>query len=325
VGLLTYFHIGHKSKKKDQPLGYPDYRAGLKGRKGSFIVEAKASTVGLKPQDVEQAHSYAAHAQVGANYFVLCDGMKLKIYGTLAGPKPEAILDLDVADIEQRYHEIENILSPENLAKNCHVEHDRGLKLCDGLGSSAKILGGTYDMEAWEYRIFLGGNDVTEMLKASVPEIAKIDSDLDMMQSEFELRVSDGIAERDDAGRIYAQVSFQGVTKNNAEAMRLLGIQSMTFATSGEFLSTVPDEPSIFESTAEFSVEKGTMMPPLFGDAVPADTDAAGDMFIVARMHKEGSHILGEYLVTADYWLEIPNMGQMKVEYDLVGGFKLDI
>ena len=39
-----YVHIGHRSKK-DIPIGYPDYRVGLKGARGSFIVEAKAGSI----------------------------------------------------------------------------------------------------------------------------------------------------------------------------------------------------------------------------------------------------------------------------------------
>jgi len=320
-----YFHIGHKSEKKDQPLGFPDYRAGLKGRRGSFIVEAKSSIAGIRPNDVEQAHSYAAHAQVGANYFVLCDGSRFVIYETLSGPEHVPIVDMRVAEFDQRYHEIENVLSPVNLANNCHVEHDKGLKLCEGLGSSVEIRSGVYEMRNWAYRFFIEGNDVTDMLKESVPEIAQIENDLNLMQSDFELRVSSGIAQRDEEGHISAQVSFEGVTKNNAEAMRLLGIKSMIFSTSTEFLSLTPNSPTVFESTAEFSVEKGTMIPPLLGDAIPAEVDTTGDMFISARMHKMGNEILGEYLAMADYLLDIPNMGEMKVEFDIVGDFKLHL
>lgn len=39
-----YLHIGRRSKK-DLPLGFPDYRAGLKGARGSFITEAKAGSI----------------------------------------------------------------------------------------------------------------------------------------------------------------------------------------------------------------------------------------------------------------------------------------
>jgi hypothetical protein len=49
-----YVHIGRRSKK-DLPLGFPDYRAGLKGARGSFIIEAKAGNVPITSREIEQA------------------------------------------------------------------------------------------------------------------------------------------------------------------------------------------------------------------------------------------------------------------------------
>lgn len=320
-----YFHIGHKNKKKDLPLGFPDYRAGLKGRRGSFIIEAKAATVGLSVKDVEQAHSYAAHSQVGANYFVLCDGVQLAVYETLSGAHAAPIVHIEVGELDARFHELENILSPANLEKNCRVKYDNRLKLCEGLGSSAKIHSGEYDMKEWAYRIIIGGQDCTEFMKQTVPQIAELDAQLEMMQREFELRVSEGVAERDDDGRIFAEIRFAGVTKNSLAAMKLLGIDRMKFATSAQFISTTPDDPTIFESTADFALEQGTMMPQLFGDAVPIDTAVEGDIFVTARMHKEGDAILGQYSVVTDYWLDVPGGEGIKYELDTIGHFTLKL
>ena len=88
-----YVHIGRRSKR-DVPLGYPDYRAGVKGARGSFVVEAKAGSVPIGKKEVEQAHSYAAHSQVGANYFVLGNGSEILVYETLSGPDAAPIVGL---------------------------------------------------------------------------------------------------------------------------------------------------------------------------------------------------------------------------------------
>lgn len=318
-----YFFTGHKNKKKDLPLGFPDYRAGLKGRRGSFIIEAKAATVGLSEKDVEQAHSYAAHSQVGANYFVLSDGAQLAVYETLSGGHVAPIVFLEVGELDARFHELENVLAPAQLEKNCRVDYDKGLKLCDGVGSSVKIHSGEYDMKDWAYRILIGGQDFTDQIKAAAPQIIEMDNQLIMMQNEFELRVGDGIAKREVDGRIVAEVSFAGVTKNSLAAIKLLGIDRMTFATNAQFISTTPDDPTIFESTADFALEQGTMMPPLFGNAVPIDTKVEGDMFVTARMHKEGDVLLGEYSTVTDYWFDMPMAGKGKLELDLIGTFVL--
>ncbi|WP_265519256.1 type I restriction enzyme HsdR N-terminal domain-containing protein [Nitratireductor luteus] len=318
-----YFFTGHKNKKKDLPLGFPDYRAGLKGRRGSFIIEAKAATVGLAEKDVEQAHSYAAHSQVGANYFVLSDGAQVVVYETLAGGRATPIVLLEIDELDARFHELENVLSPANLERICRVNYDKGLKLCDGLGSSIKIHSGEYDMKDWAYRIVIGGQDCTEILKRSVPQFSELDGQLAMMQRDFELRVGGGVVEREPDGRIVANVSFAGVTKNSLAAMKLLGIDRMAFATNAQFISTSPDDPTVFESTADFALEKGTMMPPLFGDAVPMDIDVDGDIFVTTRMHKEGDVILGEYSAVADYRFDVPMVGRTNLELDLIGTFVL--
>lgn len=318
-----YFFIGHKNRKKDVPLGFPDYRAGLKGRRGSFIIEAKAATKGLSEKDVEQAHSYAAHSQVAANYFVLCDGVQVAVYETLSGERAAPIVHLKVGELDARFHELENVLAPANLEKNCRVYYDKGLKLCDGLGSSVKIHSGEYDMKDWAYRIFIGEQDLTEQIKAAAPQVAEIDNQLTMMQKEFELRVGDGIAKREADGRIVAEVGFAGVTRNSLAGMKLLGIDRMTFATNAQFISTAADDPTVFESTADFSLEQGMMFPPLFGDAVPIDVSVDGDVFVTARMYKEGDVIFGEYSAVADYWSDVPMVGNVKAELDMIGTFVL--
>jgi Type I restriction enzyme R protein N terminus (HSDR_N) len=139
------YHIGRKSKK-DLPSGRVDYRAGLKGRRGSFVLEAKAGNVVVSKIDIEQAHSYAAHAKVGANYFILCDGSAFSIFETLSGSEYNPVVSIPIGEIEARFYELENILSPENLARLCSVKYDLALKLCDGLGSTARIHSGEYEI-----------------------------------------------------------------------------------------------------------------------------------------------------------------------------------
>ena len=320
-----YYHIGRMSKKKDLPLGFPDYRAGLKGRRGSFIVEAKAATVELSPKDVEQAHSYAAHAQVGANYFVLCNGKSVEIHETLSGPTADPIVRMPISEIESRFHEIENILSPASLLKNCEVHYDKKLRLADGLGSVAHIRSGEYSIDDWRYKIFLNDVDQTELMKQFVPGLAKMESEMEMLVHDLPLRISGGGAERSDEGRIIAEVEFLGATKNNKDAMTILGIERVVFESDEEFISVDYNNPTIFESTKDFSVAQGTKVPPLFGQAVPIDLDVAGNIIINVRMIKEGSRVVGDYICVADYFSTISGTGPMRVEFDFDGKFYLEL
>lgn len=317
-----YIHIGRRSKK-DMPLGFPDYRAGLKGARGSFVVEAKAGSIPISTREVEQAHSYAAHSQVGANYFVLCNGTELRIYETLSGSNAAALVIIPIPQVNERYYEIENILSPASLEKNCKVEYDTKLKLCDGLTSSIFIRSGEYKISEYEYRILLNGNDCTAMLRATMPQLTQLDQQMEMLKSVFELRVAEGTAKRDEDGRILAHAHFSGATLQNAAAMQMLGVDQASFTTSDQFLSRDASNPTMFETTKDFSISKGAMMPQLLGGMAQMDNDVTGEVFIKAAMFFDGRDIRGQYLAISYYNMDLPLGGNFKVEMEFSGIFTL--
>lgn len=287
-----YQHIGRRSNK-DLPLGRSDYRAGVKGARGSFVIEAKAGSVAIADRAVEQAHSYAAHAQVGANYFVLCNGSVLTVHETLSGPQASPVIELPLAEVNTRFHELENILAPSNLVRNCRVEHDTKLKLAPGLGSAVRIRSGKYLLSDHNVRFMMNGQDITSLLRQNVPQIADMDRQLDMLKTIFEMRVSDGCVERGDDGKISAHVAFTGATVPNHQAMAILGINEASFATADKFLSTDPESPTICESVSDFTVSRGTMVPMFFGGAAPMEADMQGNMFIKVAMHYAGGNPRG--------------------------------
>ena len=319
-----YLHIGRRSKK-DVPLGYPDYRAGVKGARGSFVVEAKAGNVPIAAKEVEQAHSYAAHAQVGANYFVLVNGSEIVVYETLSGPNATPIVQIALDSLNARFFELENVLSPENLARNCRVEYDKKLKLADGLGSSVRVRSGRYLLSEHDVRIVVNGQDCTPIVRQSIPQFAEAEAQLELLKSSFEMRVSDGIVERGDDGKIVANVEFSGVTVHNHEAMVILGIDKATFATADEFLSTDSESPTIFESLTDFMVSRGTSLPQLFGGAVEMEGDILGSMFIKVAMYYNEGVISGEYIAFSEQDISIPSQIPFRLEMDLAGTFELEI
>jgi len=319
-----YTHIGRRSKK-DLPLGFPDYRAGLKGARGSFVIEAKAGNVPITSLEVEQAHSYAAHAQVGANYFLLCNGSVVAIYETLSGPSPHPIVEIPLQEVNHRFHEIENILSPENLARNCQVVHDTKLRLTEGLRSSVSIRSGRYFLSEYDYRIVMNGQDCTTLIHQSVPQLAVMDHQLELLKTAFELRVSGGIAERSGDGRITAHVEFTGATVHNHRAMEIMGITELTFATADKFMSTDPNSPSIFESVKDFAVSRGTMLPQLFGGSLQTEADITGDMFVKTAMHYGEGKIQGQYIAFSGQQVPVPGNLPLQFEMDFAGTFELTL
>ncbi|NBB81392.1 MAG: hypothetical protein GVY36_18455 [Verrucomicrobia bacterium] len=319
-----YLHIGRRSKK-DVPLGYPDYRAGVKGARGSFAVEAKAGNVPITAREVEQAHSYAAHAQVGANYFVLANGIELVVYETLSGPDATPIVKLPLVSLNARFFELENVLAPANLARNCRVAYDKKLRLADGLGSSARVRSGRYLLSEHYLRIMVNGQDCTPLVRQSVPQFAEAETQLELLKSSFDMRVSDGVVERGDDGKIYAHVEFSGATVHNQAAMEIMGIDKATFATADEFLSLDPESPTIFESLTDFTVSRGTSLPQLFGGTVETEGDILGSMFIKVAMHYSEGFISGEYIAFSDQDVSIPGQIPLRLEIDMAGTFEIQI
>lgn len=317
-------NYGRRSKK-DVPLGFPDYRAGLKGARGSFTVEAKAGNVPINSKEVEQAHSYAAHAQVGANYFVLCNGSAIAVYQTLSGSDASPIANIPLDEVNERFHELENILAPANLARNCQIKHDTKLKLAEGLGSSVHIRSGHYLMSEYEYRILMSGEDRTEQFRQLLPQLSNIDQQLELLKTSFELRVSGGVAERGEDGRITAHVEFTGATIHNHQAMMILGITEATFATADKFVSIEPDIPTVLESLTDFTVSRGTMVPQLFGGLVTMEGDIVGNMFIKAAMHYKDGKMKGQYISFSDQEFSVPGGLPLRLELDVAGTFELTL
>jgi hypothetical protein len=319
-----YLHIGRRSRK-DVPLGFPDYRMGVKGARGSFIVEAKAGNVPITAREVEQAHSYAAHAQVGANYFVLVNGTELVVYETLSGPSAAPIVEIPLGEVNERFFELENVLSPKNLARNCQVKYDKRLRLTDGLGSSARVRSGRYLLSEYDLRIIVNGKDCTNLVRQAVPNFSKAEGQMELLKSSFEMRVSNGSIERGDDGKILALIEFEGVTVHNHAAMAIMGIDKATFATADKFLSQSSKSPTIFESLTDFKVSRGTSLPQLFGGAVETEGDIVGSMFIKVAMHYSDSIISGEYIAFSDQEVSAPGQIPFRLEVDSAGTFDLQI
>lgn len=71
--------LGRKNPKKDPVLrGKADYILEAKGRV-RWVIDAKAPDVLIDDDAIEQAWSYANHAEVRAVYFAVCNGRTLTV------------------------------------------------------------------------------------------------------------------------------------------------------------------------------------------------------------------------------------------------------
>lgn len=295
-----YFHIGRKSKK-DLPLGRPDYICGIDGRNGCFTIEAKSSDSDITVEDWEQAHSYAAHSQVGASYFVLCNGRQFQVFETLVGKPDKPLLTLNRDEIDQNFHMIEVLLSPKNLARSCNKTYDLGLKLCDDLPSKVKISRGEYRVEFCEFDLEAIPNYIAKnpQFEAIVPPM------LNQMAEQFKqfiFTVTNGHVFRDTTGKIVCDIVFGGITENSAKGMRAIGFDQLRLETDAQFLSTDLASATPFQTNKGATVTKGQEVFPLFGSPQLAELDMVLRATISANVTlTENNLATGDYFAAATY------------------------
>lgn len=317
-----YVHVGRRSKK-DLPLGRADYRIGLDGARGSAVIEAKAAREVIGRKEVEQAHSYAAHAQVGAKFFAVCNGVKFLIFETLSGPNAVPIVDLNLEEINVQFHQIENILSPDSLRRHSHVEYEKKLRLAEGLGSLVRIKGGIYDLEEYDLKYFLNGSESTDLLRRQIPQLKEVDDQFELLKNSFEMRVSDGKIERGEDGKIIADIAFSGATTHNHRAMQMLGVDRFVLTTSDKFLSGDPRSPTIFESSHKSNLPKGTSMPRFFGGLATLEGNFEAETFIKAAMSFGTNEMEGQYVSISNQQIELSAGLHVGVALRFAGRFSL--
>lgn len=318
------YSIGRKSKK-DLPIGFPDYRAGLKGRRGSFIVEAKAGNIPIDINAIEQAHSYAAHSRVGANYFFICNGEEIKLYETLSGHGANPIVEIKLQEIEDKFYLLENILSPNNLAKICSIEYDKDLKLFEGGKSNIRILSGIYKLDDYNYSIFLNGEENTEAIKRVNPQFLQMERELNLLRDTMDLIISGGFIKRDDSGKIYSDIKFRGITRGNENSMRILNINEMKFTTSEKFISTDKDNRTVFETNKDFNLIKGTELNNMHQGSRIIESNMRSSTFIKSDLYVENNKVIGNYVCFIKNKVRLSPFHLISVEVNMFGILEIDL
>lgn len=133
--------LGRKQPKRDPPLaGRADYICDAISY-GRWAVEVKAPSHPLTQDDVEQAHTYCAHPEISAAYFLLTNGRTFRLYATARLEQP--ILAWEFDDTEQKIMNLHNIVGYQAIRKLTEItRHDTNKPLGAGLPSEVKIVGG---------------------------------------------------------------------------------------------------------------------------------------------------------------------------------------
>lgn len=255
--------LGHKNPDKDPELqGRADYICEVISY-GRWVVEVKSPKRRLTQEDANQAHTYAAHPEVAGVYSLLTNGREFRLYQTSKPEEPQ--FSWPVSSTVDNLMMLRNLLGPEAIKAHFSKPLDLGKPLAIGFGSSARIVGGTlsYDRHLSDNALMNSAYQHLSGMRASV---------------------IGGKVERDEVGRIVAEIEIAGPYNGWDVANQSLGAAKQSFASADEYISTSVENPSIFQSHLSVSSPAGIKIElPFLGEQTTpfpmqmvVDTEAIG-------------------------------------------------
>jgi hypothetical protein len=257
--------LGRKSPLKDPPLrGKADYILEVQ-HTVRWVLEAKAPGVEIGADEIEQAWSYANHAEVRAVYFALCNGRHFVVFQTNHGPDSRPLLSVPYAEFSHTLRQIAGFLGPEALLRDHpRQEIDVGEPLGPGLRSVVRITNGVIRYE---------------------------NSNLAMPAfSELQIGIAEGAIERDEERRLVSYVRTTSPIRSLQLSNQRLGLDILEMVSPDEYLSTDPARPTRFRyerhvilPEGEETLDLNTWCPVVFTKNIHCHTLAEASGVLVGR------------------------------------------
>lgn len=260
--------LGRKNPKTDPYLrGRADYVLEVDGH-ARWVIEAKGADESLDEDAIEQAWTYANHAEVRAVYFAISNGREFRVYRTSAPPGSPPILRLTYEEILSDFTPISRLLSADAIKNAFPPTHEVGVPLGPGLRSLAMIIGGSIDY--------------TE-ISADIPVL-----------KELQISIIDGAIERGQNGNIIAYVVTLAPIKSIQQMIEEMGINKLEYTSASNVLSSDPNLQTEFVYVGHAVFKKGQRL-------FDVTTNAWKTMPVTIRcdvhsrvlMHIENGKILG--------------------------------
>ncbi len=241
--------LGRKNPDKDPDLtGRADYICEVVSF-GRWVVEVKSPRLDLTVDDAHQAHTYAAHPEIGAIFTLLTNGREFRLYRTSEPEQP--IFSWKTEDTGEYLMNIANLLSPDAIKRRVYIPVDLGKPLAIGFNSTIEMV---------------GGHIVSERHKSSAPLFAAVNS-MDGMRAS----VTGKTVHRTEDGRIECELELAGPSSGFDAFGKSVGLNVLLFLTPDEFISRNIDVPTIFQNFAAAVVAPGTPIPALPGSPPGVD------------------------------------------------------
>jgi len=274
--------LGRKKPSKDPPLsGRADYLCDYIPFV-RCVVEVKAPTEELTQDDIEQAHTYAAHPEVAASYFLVTNGIDWRLFET--SKLSDAVLSWVYDDTDNVLLKLFNILSPEALKARAHLTvPDSGEPLCKGLASRMEIIGGEV-----MYENHVSNHPLFRM------------SDINGLK----LPITGGFVDRDEEGKIIARVHLASPIPMMQELRRALGEDDgFEFFSADAYVSTNIEAPTILKNFVERTMPPGTPIRLLGQGLIPSPFGLQAQSMTEAIGYFDGDRFRGTMEIAYEYLL----------------------
>jgi len=234
-----------KKKRKDPPLrGKADYVCEVISH-GRWVVEAKASNVEISRDDIEQAHSYSAHPEIRAIYFLVTNGRHFVVHA-VSGPD-EPILEWKAEEQQSIWVNLQNLLGPAAIVQRSKlVLPSPGKALTLGLRSEARIVGGMISYDFFD--------SLDPVFSASLKPFVGLRA-----------TVLGETVRRDPDGMIHGVMRLAGPNAEWDRINALVGYDKLEFRTSDEYISSDSEQPNIFQNVLHAVIPAGTHIKAMLG------------------------------------------------------------
>jgi hypothetical protein len=276
--------LGRKKPSKDPALiGRADYVCDAIPF-GRWVVEVKPPNEPLSSEVREQTHTYAAHPEIAAAFFMITNGRQFELYRTSVLGEP--VLAWNFEQTDEKLLTLFNLVSPRAIEKLANlVRADPGKPLARGVSSQLRIISGyvRYDEHVGTHAFL-----AKEISGLSLP-------------------VTGGYVRREDDGRILAHVDVASAAPMMRELNDVMGLgEGYEFSSVSECLSSDVEDPTIFQNFVDTSFSQGMMLPvpgmgrvpSPFGYQLAAYTEAVGFL--------DGAHFKGT--MRLDYEMSFTGM-----------------
>jgi len=185
---------------------------------------------------------------------------------------------------------LRNLLGPAAIKKHTYIPLDVGKPLGLGLGSSARIVGGSllYERHEADTRFFMQATELIQNTRGSVTGVEVL---------------------RNSEGQIVANLEIVGPYGDLDAFNKAAGLSLYAFKTSDEYISSHIERPTIFQNLTVAHVPRGTRLPksPMTPEAImPFDLGLTA--YTQAVGYLDGDRFRGTFEI--DYQLKFIGLPQ---------------